>query len=51
MVVDAFSLLSLYLCEITRSHHNYQHQEDENYHNIEAELAAHLNLVGDAATI
>ena len=50
-MIDAFSLFRFDLGEITGGHHDDQHEEDEDDHDIEAELAANLDLIRDAPPI
>ena len=51
VIAQTFSLVRLHFGEVARSNHDDQHEEDEDYHDVEAELAAYLNLAGDAAAV
>ena len=51
IIVNALRLLRFNLREVASCHNDDQHKEDENDHDVEAELAADLNLVRDTASV
>ena len=51
VIAHTFGLVRFDFREVTSCHDYNEHEEDENDHNVEAELTAHLNLRRDAATV
>ena len=51
VITQTFSLVRLHFGEVARRNNDYQHEEHKYDHYVEAELAAYLNLAGDAAAI
>ena len=51
VIAQTFSLVRLHFGEVARRNNDYQHEEHKYDHDVQAELAAYLNLAGDAAAV
>ena len=51
VIAHTFGLVRFDFCEVTSCHDYDKHEEDEDNHHVEAELATNLNFRRDAATV
>ena len=51
IVVKILRLVSFDLGEVARRHNDYEHEKDEDDHDVQAQLAAVLDLNGNTATV